>query len=469
MMPESTPYMGGQVDLLITGADVVTFDDKNNVLLDGAIAVTGNKIVWIGPTADAKKFTAKETISGKGMIAMPGLIDGHYHTGQQLLRGTLAAIHRKHASKSPHWKNYYVPFECGLTEEDVYCSGIAGYTSMISVGTTCFLEAGGPKPDEMGRAAHDVGIRGYISLNTMDMDESLPSNYRMTTSQALKENEALVKRWQNHPRVKGCLSLRQIIVNTEELRVGMWHLANELDTFIHTHLSEGTYEVDFTMDHYGLRPPKYFETIGIFDHRMHCAHSVLLNVDELDMYAKHKVTACHCAFGNYGVGPHQFGEMLRRNIAVGIGTDGPGGRCTLDLFEVAHFAVLGQTIVNGTLYHGGSQVSYEKSMRAAVRNGARIARMEGKIGVLEAGKLADIVLVSSVDYDQWPVVDPMITLTQNCNGRDVRTVIVDGKVVMKDREFKTIDIEPTKKHVSAQYKSIMERYHAQLDKNHTPY
>ena len=400
---------------------------------------------------------------------MPGLIDAHYHTGQQLLRGKLAAMHRKHASKAPHWKNYYVPFESGLTPEDVYCSAIAGDTSMISVGTTCFLEAGGPHPDEMGRAAHDVGIRGVIALNTMDMDDSLPSGYRMSTARALKENEALVKRWKSHGRVSACLSLRQIIVNTEDLRIGMAHLARELDTFIHTHLSEGTYEVDYTVENYGLRPPGYMENIGVFNERLHCAHSVLLTAPELDLYAKRDATVCHCAFGNYAIGPHQMAEMVARGIKVGLGTDGPGGRCTLDLFEVAHFAVLGQTIVNGTLYHAPAPISYEAMLKLACRDGARVARMEKKIGSIEVGKLADIILVASTDFDQYPVVDPVITLTENCNGRDVRTVIVDGRVVMKDRQFLTLDLGPMRRHVETQFESIMKRYDAALDRNHTPH
>jgi len=459
------------VDLLITGADIVTFDDPGTVILDGAIAIVGNAIAWIGSAADASAmFTAKETISGKGMIAMPGLIDAHYHTGQQLLRGKLQAIHRKHASKAPHWKNYYVPFECGLTPDDVYYSGIAGYTSMISNGTTCFMEAGGPHPDEMGRAAVDVGIRGCVALSTMDMDDTLPSNYRMTTSQALKENEALVKRWKGHPRVNACLSLRQIIVNTQELQIGMGHLAVENDTYIHTHLSEGTYEIDFTMDNYQLRPPGYMDSIGIFNDRLHCAHSALLTVPELDLYQKHNVSACHCAFGNYGICQnHQFFEMVRRDIRVGIGTDGPGGRCSLDLFEVAHYAVLGQTMIFGTPYHAGAPLSYEKVLKLACRNGARAARMENKIGSLEVGKLADILLVSATDYDQFPVIDPLTTISENSNGRDVRTVIVDGKVVMKDRQFTMIDTEPMRLHVKEQYASIMERYDIELDKNHTPH
>jgi 5-methylthioadenosine/S-adenosylhomocysteine deaminase len=458
------------IDLLIDGADIVSFDDADTVILDGAIAIKGNAIVWMGRSSDATgMFLAKDTVKGTGSIAMPGLIDAHYHTGQQLLRGKLAAIHRKHASKSPHWKNYYVPFESGLTPEDVYCSGIAGYTSMISVGTTCFLEAGGPHPDEMGRAANDVGIRGRISLNTMDMDDSLPANYRMTTGQALKENEALVKRWKNHPRVNAWLSLRQIIVNTEELRIGMGHLAEELDTYIHTHLSEGTYEVDFAQENFGMRPPDYMNKIGVFNHRLHCAHSVLLTNSELDLYASHDVSACHCAFGNYAIGPQRFYEMVRRNIRVGLGTDGPGGRCTLDLFEVAHYAVLGQTIEYGTLFHAGPPIGYDRMLRLVVRNGARAARLEDKIGSLEVGKLADLILVSKTDYDQYPVLDPITTLSENSNGRDVRTVIVDGRIVMKDREFVFFDVAPARHHVDTQYKSIMERYDLALDRNHTPH
>jgi 5-methylthioadenosine/S-adenosylhomocysteine deaminase len=457
------------VDLLITEADIVTFDDPGTVVLNGAIAIKGNAILWIGPAAEASRYVATETINGRGMIAMPGLIDAHYHTGQQLLRGKLAAIHLKHASKAPHWKHYYVPFESGLEPEDVYCSGIAGYTSMISVGTTCFLEAGGPHPDEMGRAANDVGIRGRIALNTMDIGDSLPSNYFMSTSQALKENEALVKRWKDHPRVNAWLSLRQIIVNSQELRIGMSHLAEELDTCIHTHLSEGTYELDYTADQYGMRPPEYMDSIGVFNHRLHCAHSVLVTSAELDLYAKKDVSICHCAFGNYSIGPHQMSRMVQRNIPVGLGTDGPGGRCSLDLFEVAHYAVLGQTILNGTLYHAASPIGYDTMLKLACRNGARAARLENKIGSLEPGKLADIILVASTDYDQYPVVDPVITLSQNSNGRDVRTVIVDGRIVMKDRHFMTIDVEPTRQLVEKRYASIMQRYDLALDRDGTPH
>ncbi|MFT8464758.1 amidohydrolase family protein [Acetobacter persici] len=464
-----TNFQPEDIDIIISGGDVVTFDERNTVILNGCVAIKGNKILWIGTSAEGElRFHAREKIDARGTIVMPGLIDTHYHTGQQLLRGSLSAIHRRHLSKSPHWKNYYVPFEVGLTPDDVYYSGLAGYTSMISVGTTCFMEAGGPHPDEMGRAAHDVGIRGYIALNTMDFDDTIPHAYRMTTSQALKENEALVKRWEKNELVKASLSLRQLIVSTEELRTGLAHLASQLDTFVHTHLSEGTYEVDYAMEQYSFRPPEYFSRIGLLNSRLHCAHTILMTKSDLDLFAKSGATACHCAFGNYGVGPHQFTAMLERNIPVGLGTDGPGGRCTLDLFEVAHFAVLGQSIVAGMPYHA-SAIGYEESLAACIRNGAKAARLDKNLGSLSVGKYADIILVGAEDYDQFPVVDPVVTVSQNCVGRDVRTVIVNGRIVMKNREFLTIDIKGMKKAIETQYEDIMRRYHTALRQNNTPY
>ena len=447
------------VDLLVLGPDVVTFDDKDTVIMDGAIAVRGNAIVWIGKASEARSlFTPRDTINAGGQIAMPGMTDTHYHTAQQFLRG----VHRTTHRKGPSWKKILIPFESGLDPVDVYHSGMVGYTSMISAGTTCFLEAGGPHPDEMGRAADEVGIRGRISLNTCDMDGDggpLPKSHLMTTSQALKENEALVKRWKSHERVNAWLSLRQILVNTEELRLNMSKLADELDVGIHTHLSEGTYEVDYTLENYNLRPPQYFESLGIFNQRMHCAHSIFLTPPEVDLYAKHDASVAHCAFGNYNGGPQRMFEMMRQNIRVGLGTDGPAQRGTLDLFQVCHYAVLGQQIGYSTAWHSTvAPISYSQMLRQACRGGAAAAHLGSKTGSLEVGKLADIVLVGHDDYDQFPSMDPVVTLGQNVVGHHVRSTIVNGKVVMKDREFKTVDTEKLRADVKQRYPGIISRY-----------
>src|SRR6204780_1294902 len=196
-------------DLLIHHASIVAFDDAGTELGDATIAIVGNSIAWMGPTAQSPKhFHARETIDATGLIAMPGFVDAHVHTAQQFLHGKIAAIRRRGELKSPMWSRYLIPFESGLEPEDVYCSGLAAYASMISSGTTCFLEAGGPCPDEMGRAADDIGIRGRIAMSTMDIDETLPQGFRLSTEEALQRSEAPVERGEKHPRVNAWLALR---------------------------------------------------------------------------------------------------------------------------------------------------------------------------------------------------------------------------------------------------------------------
>ncbi|MGB9469260.1 MAG: amidohydrolase family protein [Candidatus Acidiferrum sp.] len=447
------------IDLLVSGAEVLTFDDTGAVLRDGAVAIVGNSIAWVGKSSEAATlFRAKDTLRAAGMIAMPGLVDCHVHTAQQFLRGKLASLGNMGSLREPIWKRYLIPFESGLDPEDVYCSGLSAYSSMISCGTTCFLEAGGPCADEMGRAAADIGIRGRIAMSTMDIDESQPQGFRFTTEDALQRSEALVKRWEKHPRVNAWLALRQIIVNSERLRVEMDALARQLNTRIHTHLCEGTYEVEHTIDQFGMRPAEYLNEIGVLNDRLHCAHSVLLSHKEIDLYAANDVSSCHCAMNNFIIGaPHLF-ELVRRNVRLGLGTDGAATRGTLDLFQVAHYAVLGQQILDGTPHHGTSPMSYADMLRQVVRGGARAAHLEPQIGSLEAGKRADLILIGAADYDQYPVYDPLITAAEHTVGRDVQTVIIDGRIVMKDRQILTIDLGPMRERVKKQYALIMDRF-----------
>jgi 5-methylthioadenosine/S-adenosylhomocysteine deaminase len=448
-----------EADLLIHHASIVAFDDDGTELGDASIAIVGNNIAWMGPTAEtAKHFHARETIDATGLIAMPGFVDAHVHTAQQFLHGKIAAIRRRGELKSPMWSRYLIPFESGLEPEDVYCSGLAAYASMISSGTTCFLEAGGPFPDEMGRAADEIGIRGRIALSTMDMDESIPRGSRFTTEEALKKNEELVKRWQHHPRVNAWLSLRQIMVNTTELTRDMSALATQLDTPIHTHLAEGTYEVDYAISKWGLRPAEYMESIGALNANVHAAHSVLLSLHELDLYQARNVSVCHCAFNNYTMGAPRVLEMLQRKIRLGLGTDGAATRGSLDMFEVVHAATVGQQAVGGTPYHIDPPITHEQMLRAAIRGGPRAARLERHIGSLEIGKLADLILVESTGHAQFPNHDPMITLAESTVGPNVRTVIIDGRVVMKDRVLLAVDLAAMKERLRRQYGILMDRF-----------
>ena len=389
---------------------------------------------------------------------MPGLIDTHMHTAQQFLRGKLFAISQHRKLKVPPWKNYYVPFESTLTEDDVYLSGLSTYIDMISVGTTFFLEAGGPHPDAMGQAAEEVGIRGRIALSTIDSDPTLPPNMRMTTEEAVRANEALVKRWRDRGRVQAWLSIRQIIVATEGLQREIAALATELDTKVHTHLAEGAYEIDFSLARWGVRPAEHLAELGVFNDRLHTGHAVLLSHEEMNLYQQCGVSASHCAFVNYAQGQPRMLEMWRRGIPIGLGTDGAAVWGPLDIFQVAHIARVGQQAIAGTPNHFRNVTSCDEMLEVAIKGGARAAGMAEELGALAVGKRADIILVAAQDPDQIPPTHPLFTVANTSVGRDVRTVIIDGKVVMKNREILTVDVAEIAAKLRPRHAALMERF-----------
>jgi 5-methylthioadenosine/S-adenosylhomocysteine deaminase len=150
--------------------------------------------------------------------------------------------------------------------------------------------------------------------------------------------------------------------------------------------------------------------------------------------------------------------MLHRGIRLGLGTDGAATRGSLDMFEVVHAATVGQQAVGGTPYHIDPPISHEQMLTAAIRGGARAARLEKRIGSLEIGKLADLILVESNSPAQFPNYDPRITLAESTVGPNVRTVIIDGRVVMKDRLLLTVDLAAMKERLRRQYGVLMERF-----------
>jgi 5-methylthioadenosine/S-adenosylhomocysteine deaminase len=459
--------MPAKIDLLVTGCEAVTMDDAGTVLSDAAIAVADGRIAWIGKSAEAGALPKAATvIDGRGRIALPGMIDAHVHTGQQLLRGKLAELSRKAPLRMPPWKNYYIPFEGMLEPEDVHLSGLVAYTNMIMNGTTCFLEAGGPHPDEMARAAEEVGIRGFVALSTVDRNtdfagRTVPGSMLMTTEQAYDRNVSLVKRHKGPgKRVQAWLSLRQIIVCTPELTKGLADVARQEGVKIHTHLAEGTYEIDYALEHYGARPTTYLEKIGAIGPHIHAAHSVILMPEEMDLYEKHQVSACHCSMGNYGIGIPRLQEMWRRGIPIGMGTDGAASAHTMDIFQVNHAARIGQAAQIGHAYHHRTPMSAEELLKVATRGGARAAGMGDELGALEAGRRADLILVDPSDADCWGTADPLYIAAHCIIGRDVRTVIVDGRVVMKEREMLTVDMDKLRHRFATDRARIMARFDA---------
>ncbi len=449
-------------DRILENVHLVTFDGEGTVIPDGALAIRDGVIADRGTTAEiAAGWEAAERIDGEGKIAIPGLTDAHFHTAQTLMRGMITTLGRTRKLRVPTWREYYLPFEAQLTPEDVELSGDLAYATMLLSGTTQVLEAGGPHPEAMARAAQRSGIRATVSVSTMDGGSRIPESMIMTTEQAIARNievaDALPRVVDGRlARVHGGMSLRQVITCSTELVTAVHGEAQARGVKVHTHLVEGTYEIDYCLERFGLRPIEHLIDIGVFDRTLHGAHSVLTSDTEIDLYARHGASACHCAKGNYAIGAAPALRMWRRGVDIGIGSDGVATLGTLDIFRIAMLARVGQQLIEGTPNHNRNAVSAEEPLAMAITGGARSAGFGEELGALEVGRRADVVLIGMDGPDAAGYTSPEAFLYECASGRDVSTVIVDGEIVVKDREVLGLDYDEVRARAAARQSELVD-------------
>jgi len=452
-----------QVDFLIVNGSVLTMNDASEIFDDAAIAINGDTIVALGPTAQVTAhYEARETLDASNMVIIPGLIDTHFHTGQQLERGIFYYLSKEMKLREPIWKNYLIPFEASLSDEDVLLSARFAYANLLKVGTTCFADAGGPKPECMAPAVEETGIRGVLVRSTLDHADGIPMEMQDTPAEAVAKGERLYRTWHGRcgGRIRVWLGMRQIMVCSREMLESVRDLAARLGTGIHIHLAEGPYEVDYAVEQSGLRPAEYLAALGFLNSNVLAAHSVLLSNHELDLYQEHDVAVAHCpAIMFRYTGVAKVPEMLRRGLRVGLGTDGAlssGG--SLDLFRQMHIALHTLTAVYGLPYRDHAPVLPDDLLAMATRGGARALGWEAEIGSLSVGKKADMVLLARDDLDVLPSYDPTFAAVSNAAAAQVRTVIVNGQVVVKNGALVLVDEEELRAKVKERAPLILARF-----------
>jgi 5-methylthioadenosine/S-adenosylhomocysteine deaminase len=450
-------------DLLITRGAVITMDKDNQVFEDGSIAIIGNTIAAVGPAqAIASQYSAPQTLDAGGCVVMPGLVDTHFHTGQQFERAMLYRLSKEMKLKEPVWQNFLITFEANLSDEDVYLSGLFAYANLLKVGTTCFADAGGPRPESMAPAVEKIGIRGVLARSTLDLKEGIPVEMQDTPAGVAARGESLFKEWNGkaNGRIRVWMGMRQIMICSRELLDCIKDLADRLKTGIHIHLAEGTYEVDYAIEKSGMRPAEYLASIGFLAPNVHAAHSVLLSDKELDLYQKYDVSVAHCPAAVFMYcGVTRIPDMLRRGLRVGLGSDGPlssGG--SLDLFRQMHISLYTIAATFGLPYRNPTPLLPDDLLRVATLGGARALSWDQEIGSLEAGKKGDIVLLARDDLDVLPSYDPVYTAASNASAAQVKTVLVDGKIVVKDGALVNIDEAELKARIKEKAPKIVERF-----------
>ena len=452
------------VDLIIKHGTILTVNEENEIIRDGGMAIQGTRIAAVGPTAKIlAAYEAEEIIDATDHIVMPGLIDTHIHTAQQFERNLLSYLKKETSLRDPIWQYALIPFEASLSDEDIHLSARLAYANMVKVGTTCFADPGGPRPEFMAPAVEEVGIRGVLARSTLDETRDIPPAMQDTIEGVVEKGESLHRAWHGKAdrRIRIWMAMREIMVCSGELIQAIKATADKLGTGIHIHLGEHASEVDFAIMKSGLRPAPYLESLGFLGPNVHAAHSALLSQGELDLYEAYDISVAHCpAIAFSFCGPAKIPEMLRRNLRVGIGTDGAmssGG--SLDLFRQLTITRHAQTALFGLPYHEDLSFIKDRSLvRMATIGGARALQWADEIGSLEAGKKADLILIGLDELDILPYYDPVHAVASVAHGSNVRTMIVNGAVIMRDRELLTVDEEALKAEVKERTPVILERF-----------
>lgn len=435
---------------------------KNCQVLRPDMTISGEcsvaiKDSWIRKIGSAEEIaaagTAAQTLDGKGKLLMPGLVDGHTHTCQQLLRGRVA-------DEYPMiWTRFLVPFESNLQPEDSYVSGQLACLEMIKNGTTAFAESGGVHMDRVADAVIESGMRAAIAKSTMDMGNAITGAMKETAQEAIDNTIDLYKRYQGagDGRIDIWFAIRQVMTCSRELIAMVGENAKKYHTGIHAHLCEHKDEVSFCLQNYKKRPAQFLEEMGILGPNLLTAHNVMLSDADISIMAERGVKIIHCPRAN--LANHGFPktpQILGAGASVGLGCDG-AAPSNLDLFDeikVLRYAMIGYW---GLPSFNPVVMPCAKLLEMATQGGANAIGHGDILGTVEEGKKADLILLNIDQPHILPTQNLLNTIVDAASSHDVTDSIINGKLVMKDREVLTLDEEKIMFEADRHMKEIIKR------------
>lgn len=403
---------------------------------DIGIAVQDGRIVGLAPLAEIRqRFAPAVTVEGKGKVALPGFVDAHTHAAQQLLRGRIV-------DQLPMvWARILVPYESALTAEEVYAGARLCCIELLRNGFTAFAEAGGPHADQIARAAAECGLRACITRSTMDCGAFVPPTMLDTVDGAIGKTEALYEAWNGaaNGRVRIWFSIRQVMTATPELILATAERANALGTGLHLHLAEYPAEINHCLVNYQRRPAEWLNDLGILNANVLAAHAIRLTDREAIMLAETGARVVHCPptnLSNNGFGKTPLLQAL--GAPVGLGSDG-AAHYGADPFRLMRLLKYSVQAAHGLPVDDPVALSVVDALRMATQGGASALMMEQEIGSLAVGKRADVVLLAWQQPHLWPTHDLLEALVLAGRGSDVRDVIVDGQILLRDGQFLHLD------------------------------
>jgi 5-methylthioadenosine/S-adenosylhomocysteine deaminase len=417
------------ITLLVTNALVVTMNPAGEVLQRGAVAIDGTDIVAVGPAADVTaRFRAQDTLDAAGQIVLPGLINTHTHAPMVLYRGLADDL-----ALSEWLEKYIFPAEAKTVSPEFVRAGTRlAALEMIESGTTTYADMYYFE-EEIARETKAAGLRGVLGQTVI----RFPVADARTPADGLARAEAFIKAYAGDTLITPAVAPHAIYtLDAETLRAAR-ELSRRHDAPTLIHLAETQDEMRNAEAQFKLTPVHYLDSLGFLGPGVLAAHGVWVSEPEIAVLQMRGVGVSHNPESNMKLasGTAPVPAYLRADVAIGLGTDGAASNNDLDMFEAMRTASLLHKLHSAD----PRAVSARVALEMATSRGARALGMSATVGSLEVGKRADMILVDVSGARHTPMYDPVSHLVYVARGDDVRTTIVNGRVLMRDRRVLTLN------------------------------
>lgn len=431
--------------MLFEHGTIITVDKTRRIIGDGAMLVRGGRIAAVGKTYDlALAFPDEEREDLRGDIVLPGLVDTHVHLAQAMIRGCADDL------ELIDWlgKRVWV-LQGNYDEADGRASAELCILEMLKSGTTAFLEcmlAGRYGLDGIAEAVLASGIRGVLSKIVMDTatyaskDDWMHPGMREDRATTVRDTLQAFERWNGaEGRLQIWFGPRTPGGVTPELYKEISRLAQERGMGITVHLAEVKADREYILKTYGLRPVEFAREVGLYGPRAVLAHVIWVDDEEIRMLAESGTHVTHNPSSNSKLasGFARIAEMLQAGVNVSIGCDGGPSNNTYDLLRELKWVCYLQK----ARLLDPQVVPAEAAIEMATIHGAKALGWEHEIGSLEVGKKADFIVIDTRKPHLTPSPNPVSTVVHCATGADVREVVIDGKVVVRDGRALTLDEE----------------------------
>ena len=385
------------------------------------VGIVGNRIAYVG----RDEVKGEIEIDAEGKFVLPGIFNAHTHLAMALFRGYAEDMPLMDWLEKKIWR-----LERKLRPKDVYWGSMLGILEMLKTGTTAFSDLY-IHMDEVARAVGETGIRAVLCYGMADRGDEERGR------EELRIGTKFIRDWNGafEGRIKAIYGPHAPYTCSPEFLSEVKRMAVEMDTYVHMHVSETREEVKIVKERYGRTPVRLLNEIGFLDERTVIAHAVWLDDEEISILSSKGVSVAHCPVSNLKLasGIARVADMIRMGVNVCLGTDGAASNNTYNMFEEMKTASLLQKVLTGR----ADAIRACEVIKMATENGYKAYGING--GRIEAGSLADLVILDGRRVNYTPVYDPVNSIVYASYGCEVTHVVVDGRIVVEDGIVVTVD------------------------------